>query len=161
MKTIKVKLADGFENVIGKDSYYFKKLEERYNIEFSDNPDYLLCSCFSGDFLKYDCIKITVIAENITPDFNVYDYGVGFDFMEYGDRYVRIPNYVYYRDAFAEACKKHLNTDEYFLEKKKFCNFIYSNSVSDEIRNKFFNRLSEYKKVDSGGKIFNNVGAYQ
>jgi hypothetical protein len=158
MKTIKVKLVDGFETVIWKESYVWKQIENRYNIEISEKPDYLLCSCFSGDFLKYDCIKIVVMSENITPDFNLYDYGVGFDFIDYGDRYLRLPNYTLIRQNFEEACKKHMNTDEYFLGKKKFCNFIYSNNVSDEIRNEFFNRLSEYKKVDSGGKIFNNVG---
>lgn len=157
-KKIKIKLVDGFEHVIGKDSYYYKELEKRYDIELSDNPDYLLCSCFSGEFLNYDCIKIVVLAENITPDFNLYDYATGFDFLTYEDRYVRIPNYVYYRDSFRMAAEKHLNTDEFFLNKKKFCNFVYSNTNSDRSRNDFYLALSEYKKVDAGGKIFNNIG---
>ena len=157
-KNIRVKLVDGFEDVIGRDSYYWQELEKRYDIELCDKPDYLLCSCFSGEFLKYDCIKIVVLGENITPDFNLYDYAVGFDFIDYGDRYIRIPNYVYYRDAFQKAAQKHLVPDENFLNKKKFCNFIYSNDNSDKIRNEFFLELSKYKKVDSGGKIYNNIG---
>lgn len=158
-KKIKIKLVDGFEDVIGKEHEFFKALEERYDIEFSETPDYLLCSCFSGEFLKYDCIKIVVMAENITPDFNLYDYAIGFDHMEYGDRYLRLPNYVYYCDAFKSAGKKHFRDDKYFLEKKKFCNFIYSNNKAcDKIRNEFFLRLSQYKKVDAGGKVYNNIG---
>lgn len=157
-KKIKVKLVDGFENVIGLDSYYWQELEKKYDIVLCDDPDYLLCSCFSGEFLKYDCIKIVVMGENITPDFNLYDYAVGFDFIDYGDRYIRIPNYVYYRDAFQMAARKHLDSDEKFLSKNKFCNFIYSNNNSDKIRNDFFLELSKYRQVDSGGKIYNNIG---
>lgn len=157
-KKIKIKLVDGFEDVIGKDSYYYKKLEEKYDIELCDNPDFLLCSCFSGESLKYDCIKIVVMGENITPDFNLYDYAVGFDHLIYEDRYVRIPNYVYYREAFQMAAEKHLSCDEFFLSKRKFCNFIYSNNNSDKNRNDFYLALSDYKKVDAGGKIFNNIG---
>lgn len=43
------------------------------------------------------------------------------------------------------------------VKKNKFCIFVVSNEKND-IRNKFFKKLSEYKKVDSGGKIFNNIG---
>ncbi len=41
-------------------------------------------------------------------------------------------------------------------EKTKFCNFIYSNPKC-KIRNKFFSKLSQYKKVDAAGKLFNNI----
>lgn len=157
-KKIKIKLVDGFENVIGREHEFFKLLQEKYDIEFSDNPDYLLCSCFSGEFLNYDCIKIAVLAENITPDFNLYDYAIGFDYLDYGDRYIRMPNYVYYGQSFHMAAEKHLNTDDFFLGKNKFCNFVYSNNNSDKSRNDFFHALSQYKKVDAGGKLFNNIG---
>ena len=39
---------------------------------------------------------------------------------------------------------------------RKFCAFIYSNS-SAEIRNQFFKKLSEYKRVDSPGCVFRNM----
>lgn len=41
------------------------------------------------------------------------------------------------------------------LDKKKFCNFIYSNA---QFRKVFFEKLSKYKKVDSGGSVLNNLG---
>ena len=45
------------------------------------------------------------------------------------------------------------------LLKRKFCSFVVSNSqFGDPMRRKFFERLSKYKRVDSGGKFLNNVG---
>ena len=41
--------------------------------------------------------------------------------------------------------------------KKKFCGFIVSSSGPQE-RIKFFRKLSRYKKVDSGGRVLNNIG---
>jgi hypothetical protein len=46
------------------------------------------------------------------------------------------------------------------IKKKKFCIFVVSNSNSYDVkvRNKFFKKLSKYKKVDSGGSALNNMG---
>lgn len=140
-------------------NYLLDRLKEQFEIIFSDDPDYLICGCFSNEFMKYDCIKIQVIGENITPDFNLFDYAIGFDFIEFEDRYVRYPIYPYWMADFKLAGQKHLQTDEYFLSKDKFCNFIYSNNKwNDKIRNEFFDALSQYKRVDAGGKVNNNIG---
>jgi len=44
-----------------------------------------------------------------------------------------------------------------FFPKRKFCNFVVSNSGCQH-RNDFFAKLSKYKKVDSGGRFANNIG---
>lgn len=46
------------------------------------------------------------------------------------------------------------------IEKKKFCIFVVSNSdkFDTRIRNRFFEKLSKYKKVDSAGGAMNNMG---
>ena len=41
---------------------------------------------------------------------------------------------------------------------RDFCSFVVSNAWGDPIREQFFNLLSGYKTVDSGGKWKNNVG---
>jgi hypothetical protein len=46
--------------------------------------------------------------------------------------------------------------DESLLN-RKFCSFVVSNGNSLE-RNNFFNKLSKYKIVDSGGSYLNNIG---
>ena len=43
-------------------------------------------------------------------------------------------------------------------EKRKFCSFVVSNADAKPIRQHFFEKLSDYKKVDSGGRFMNNVG---
>ncbi len=158
-KIIKIKLVDGFPI---NDEYYeflLEKLEEKYEIIFSDEPDYLFCGCYANEFFKYDCIKILFLGENISPDFNLYDYAVGFDYLNFADRYLRYPIYVYWKKDFELAAHKHERLDEYFLNKKKFCNFVYSNSSwNEKIREEFFKKLSAYKCVDAGGKVFNNIG---
>lgn len=42
--------------------------------------------------------------------------------------------------------------------REKFCAFVVSNPCQ-EVRNKAFQWLSEYKRVDSAGRLFNNVGS--
>lgn len=61
--------------------------------------------------------------------------------------------YLYWNDL-PKLIKK---TDKKFLKKKKFCAFaVTSNSCRDRV--KFFKMLSKYKRVDSYGKVLNNMG---
>lgn len=48
-------------------------------------------------------------------------------------------------------------TKEAVLRKDKFCSFIVTNP-SNPARNAAFHVLSQYKQVDSAGRLFNNVG---
>jgi hypothetical protein len=50
----------------------------------------------------------------------------------------------------------HINLSD--LAGKKFCNFIYSNGSGSAERVVFLDLLSKYKKVDSGGRVQNNIG---
>ena len=36
-----------------------------------DNPDYLFYSVFGYEHLKYDCVRIEWLGENLRPDFNI------------------------------------------------------------------------------------------
>ena len=47
--------------------------------------------------------------------------------------------------------------DDIIQNEKKFCCFLSSNPTAQE-RNAFFDSLSSYKHVDSGGAIKNNIG---
>ncbi len=42
--------------------------------------------------------------------------------------------------------------------KEGFCSFVYSNYLADTQRKDFFDKLSAYKKVNSGGLYLNNIG---
>lgn len=160
MRKIKIDFVDfwvGFDKVHNS---IYDFLSKYYDVEICSNPDYLFFSCFGYDFLQYDCIKIFFTGENVRPDFNLCDYAIGFDYITFGDRYMRWPLYMtlQYRRDYLEAKTKHITYAGKKPSDYKFCNFIYSNSLAISNRDELFEKLCEYKKVDSGGKHKNNIG---
>ena len=157
MKTIKIWFTDFYEGFDPDSNYFYSILSDLYNIEIDQkNPDYLIYSCYGNDFLNYNCIRIYYTGENLIPDFNLCDYGIGFHYINFGERYLRFPNFVLLKDQFdqlIDSKKRALNPDE----KDYFCNFIYANSKADPTRDKFFQLLSNYKKVASPGSHLNNI----
>lgn len=158
MRKIKVNYAGWWEG-FNPDTYLINQiLRKYYDLEISDKPDYVFCSLYSNEFLKYDGIRIFYTGENIVPDFNLFDYCIGFDEIVFGDRYLRVPNYIMnpkYANDLELMCKKHLtenNTD------RKFCGFVCSNGNADLMRNKIYEEVSKYKWVASGGRYLNNIG---
>lgn len=118
-----------------------------------ENPDYLFYSCFGHEFLRYDhCIRIFLCGENIIPDLNLCDYAVSLSEIQCGDR--TFTNRLFeWRDNY------HPDLDTEKLLDRKFCNFVYSNNwCADPFREKLFNALSKYKRVDAGGAFLNNMG---
>lgn len=158
-KTIKINFLDFWEGFDTYNNIFYKILKEDYNIQISDEPDYIICSVFGNNYLQYPkSIKIFFTGENITPNFSLYDYCIGFDYLTFSDRYIRFPLYKI-NENYNKLFQLDLNnlSDDYLLN-RKFCSFIVSNAkYSDPIRIKFFEELSKYKKVDSGGKILNNI----
>jgi len=156
MKTIKILFVDFWKDFNSLDNFFINRLSIFYNVVIDSSPDYLFYSTFGYEHLKYkNCIKIYFTGENDVPDFNFCDYAIGFQHIVFEDRYLRYPLYLLY-DGYDALKNKHV--DETML-KRKFCNFVYSNSnYSTPQRESFFNKLSLYKKVDSGGRLLNNVG---
>ena len=168
MKKICIKICEFDKS--NKDSrgwYMYDLLAKHYNVELSDRPDYLFYHESTYEYLDHDCIRIFYTGENISPDFNTCDYAFGFDHMEFGDRYYRMPLYlmaVFYRKEELEAvgdadfAKQLAFTKDDLAKKSGFCSFVYSNYLGDDAREVFFDKLSSYKKVDSGGAYLNNIG---
>ncbi len=157
MKTIKIKFCDWYTGFNEEDNWLTNLLRKDYNIEFSDEPDYVFFSVWGNSHLNYDCIKIFYTAEDISPDFNLCDYAIGFDNMVFEDRYIRFSLFMNQKE-FPVAAKKHIYTETDLKEKTGFCDYVVSNGNGDPIRTEIFHRLSEYKKVDSGGRYLNNIG---
>lgn len=157
-KTIKIKYVGWWDTFDYRRLLIHQILEKYYEVQICSNPDYIFCSHFSLEFLNYDCIRIFYTAENLTPDFNLFDYAIGFDDFSFGDRYVRVPNYVMnlkYTDDI-KLMSKRQNIIEIDAE-KRFCGYVCSNGEANPMRDLIFDKLSEYKKVDSGGKYRNNI----
>lgn len=157
MKKIKIQFTDFWDVFDPNDNFITDALKKNFEVEISDNPDFVFCSIFGRKHLKYDCAKIYYTGENIIPDFNLVDYALGFQDISFYDRYLRLPHYVLYPRACELAAKKTVGSDEEFLN-RKFCNYVVSNAVSCPERGEIIDKLNAYKPLDSGGRYHNNVG---
>lgn len=142
-----------------------KILRKHYNVIVSHNveeADYVFFSALGNTHWSAPnrCVKIFITGENIVPDFNACDYGIGFEWMEYEDRYIRVPLYLFYNaEILKNLVNKHLVPYSWNrnTEKPNFCSFVVSNGLN-KVRNEAFRRISQYKHIDSGGRFLNNVG---
>lgn len=150
MRTIKIAFSDFYDGFDPVKSKYYCILKKYYDVQLSENPEFLFYSCFGARFLKYEnCIRIFWTGENVRPNFNECDYAIGFDYMTFEDRYIR-------DSIFIE--KKLDDNFDYF--NRKFCNFVYSNGnlgMGAAIRKDFCKLLAKYKHIDCPGKILNNM----
>lgn len=155
---IKVKFVDFWPGFNEEEFLLYKILKRKCNVVLSEDPDFIFYSVFGYDFLKYDCVRICFIGENVRPDFNLCDYAVGFDWLSFQDRYYRLPLYRIYEDDWDRVVNKTVDCENELSKKKAFCNFIYSNGHANPIRENFYKLLAKYKFVHSGGKLLNNIG---
>jgi hypothetical protein len=157
-KIIKINFSDFWPNFNKIDNYFYNLLKDEFDIEISNNPDYLFYSVFGNNHQHFRGTKISYIGENIAPTFkdqNTHgaDYSFSFDYLD-DPRNYRLPHYLLYPGYYDLVNKKEVDES---LVNRKFCSFVVSNGNS-KLRNDFFLKLSKYKKVDSGGSFFNNVG---
>ena len=166
-KTIKIKVSFVWEPIPTNENPHcliYDLLKDTYNIVYSENPDFwFYTSKVEKKKLDYkNCVKIFLSGENIMPDFNKCDYAATFSHINFGDRHFR------YDFGFSEHLykairgqKKENVTLGRNMAKRKFCNFIYRDHMQKmegvRAREKFFQLLSEYKHIDSPGKVFNNM----
>ncbi len=137
-----------------------KILKKHYDLVLTDkDPDYIFYSVMGEKHIEYDGVRIFSTGENVRADFNFCDYAIGFDYMQFEDRYLRYPLYLHYTEDMQKAKNKHLTINTQTLQdKQRFCTFVVSNGKADELRTRFFDFLSQYKHIDSGGKYKNNIG---
>lgn len=160
MKEVKIDVVDWLGEF--EDNFFIQFLSKKYQIVRSSKPDYLLCSVFGKEYRKYsDCVKIFFTGENVVPDFNEYDYAMGFHHIDFEDRYLRFPLFLLYTNALNLAKNKHIFSEREMdnLFKRDFCSFVVSNSFGDRIRENFFKKLFKHKHIASGGRFMNNIGS--
>ena len=114
---------------------------------------YILAS--GTEFLKYNCPRIFYTGENIRPNFKFCDFAFTFDYND-DKRHFRWP---LFKLLFSEKELTKVKDIKSILDKKRgFCSFVVSNATETEQRISFFNELSKFKEIASGGKYANNVG---
>ena len=150
-------------NVNSPEMYYgdntlYEILSQKYDIVTSGDPDFLIYSVFGNSHTRYNCTKIFYTGENKRPDFNQCDYSLTFDYLDDRRNY-RFPlsAITLYESGIKDKFPKQIDFDRIKSEKTEFCNFVFSNPNAS-LRNQLFYELSNYKKVDSGGRALNNIG---
>lgn len=153
MKTIKINFID-FWNIDKENNMITNILKKKFDVKISKDPDYIFCSIFGNSHFKYkNAVKILVLGENMAPDFNLYDYAMGFYDIKYDDRYIK------YNILLEEEIYNILNNRGKIRKiNKKFCAFVYGKSGFNPKRIEILNKINEYKKIDCGGKLRNNIG---
>lgn len=154
-------------NFNSEDNFIVNPLRKHYHVEVvaPEKADYVFFSVHGKEHLFVDDsrIKIFYTLENLCPDFNLCDYAIGFEYMNFGDRYFRLPGYMpydYQKDVLG-AETKHLLPPGFSLknDKPKFCSYTISNgNRASDLLVELIETMDQYKQVDSGGKWRNNIG---
>jgi hypothetical protein len=151
---LKINFTDFWLGFNKTDNFFWNLLSRHYELELSEQPDVLLFSVFGDEFKEHKCLRIFYTGECIEPDLRDADLSLSFSFKE-DKRHYRFPLYAMRIDI--NQLLQKPDPAVILKEKTKFCSFVVSNGGSKQ-RNQFFHKLSEYKKVDSGGRLFNNIG---
>lgn len=157
-KTVKINFCNFYNGFNPEENFLTNALKKNYEVEISEKPDFLFCSIFGNENLKGDdSVKIQYIGENVSPDFNFYDYAIGCDYITFEDRYLRFP--VGAENINEDFLKSRAKLPKELAE-RKFCNFVYHNTtfgLNSQIRIQFCKLLSFYKTVDCPGAALNNM----
>ena len=161
-KTIKI----NFNNLWGKEGIddwkytFFPFLNEYYDFVLSDNPDFII---FSNTYskgmpdIKCNAQRVFFMGENMDVDMSKCEWAFGFNFINH-PQYFRMPYYVNRLLYTGTPFQNLIKNNKKISTKQKFCNFLFSNTNDGKTRNDFFEKLSEYKRVDSAGVSLNNMG---
>ncbi|WP_226997932.1 glycosyltransferase family 10 domain-containing protein, partial [Helicobacter pylori] len=176
-----------------KSALYFI-LSQRYTITLHQNPNEPSDLVFGSPIgsarkiLSYQNTKrVFYTGENEVPNFNLFDYAIGFDELDFRDRYLRMPLYYDRLHHKAELVndttspyklktnslytlkkpshhfkEKHPNlcavvNDESDPLKRGFASFVASNPNAP-IRNAFYDALNSIEPVTGGGSVKNTLG---
>ncbi|GAA7086717.1 glycosyltransferase family 10 [Helicobacter pylori] len=169
-------------------------LSQRYTITLHQNPNEPSDLVFGNPLgsarkiLSYQNTKrVFYTGENEVPNFNLFDYAIGFDELDFNDRYLRMPLYYAYLHYKAEIVNDttspyKLKPDSLYTLKKPshkfkknhpnlcavvngetdplkrgFASFVASNPNAP-IRNAFYEALNSIEPVASGGSVKNTLG---
>ncbi|WRA83280.1 fucosyltransferase [Helicobacter pylori] len=169
-------------------------LSQRYKITLHRNPDKPADIVFGNPLgsarkiLSYQNTKrVFYTGENEAPNFNLFDYAIGFDELDFRDRYLRMP--LYYDRLHHKAESVNDTTAPYKLKsdslyalkkpshcfkenhphlcavvndesdplKRGFASFVASNPNAP-IRNAFYDALNSIEPVTGGGSVKNTLG---
>ena len=139
----------------------------------AENPDLLVFGPFGSEWRRFgpDVPKVHFTGENTRPIFDpAVTLNLGFDHLKLipPEKYVRFPLWMTYIDWFGADIERLQNpkpmplawclatSEDTLASRTGFCSFVATNP-RNPIRNAAFQWLSQYKKVDSAGRLYTNV----
>ncbi|NHB31993.1 fucosyltransferase [Helicobacter pylori] len=176
-----------------KSTLYFI-LKQRYTITLHQNPNEPSDLVFGSPIgsarkiLSYQNAKrVFYTGENEVPNFNLFDYAIGFDELDFNNRYLRMP--LYYDRLHRKAESVNDTTAPYKIKdnslytlkkpshhfkenhphlcaivndesdplKRGFASFVASNPNAPK-RNAFYDALNSIEPVTGGGSVKNTLG---
>ncbi len=143
------------------DNFFVRALATRFDVRITDAPDILIYSDFGHRHRLHACRKVYYTNESTPADFagGQCDYALT-SFPTEG-RNFRLPYYVLLGDPLKlvkEGTPEEV--ERIAAQQTDFCAFVVSQDHGKKTANRinFFHRLSKYKKVNSGGRMLNNIG---
>lgn len=157
--TVRIGFAAFWDDFDPRDNFFTRLLGRRYDVVVCDQPDFLIHSCVGRgrhDHRRHAGVRIFFTGENVAPDWHSTDWAFTFEHSAH-PRHFRLPLWVLYLDPAALLKPATYDPAAVLAAKTRFCGFVVSNPLC-KARNEFFRRLTRYKPVDSGGRLFNTLG---
>ena len=174
-KSFKLGFAYSFSTA---ENFFIEALGRRFDVTRDDkNPDYLIYGdmnphqSFYADvhynwsqYTNPNMVTISYSGENVPPPLDRANFCMGYTPIN-SPRHYHLPLYVI--DMWGAVIEGW--TDDYYqlvglshdyekeYDSRKFCSFVVSNP-RQEMRNRAFYFVNEYKRVDSAGPHLNNMG---
>ena len=157
---IKIQFTDFYHIPNAEENYLYKYLKQYFNLELSDDPDILIYSNYGFEHKEYKCLRVLFCAEYAIPNIEDCDYCFSQHHASYWGKNYRLPMYVFWQNFSLkfEELLRPVDYEEIRKQDRGFCSFVVSSPLGSQSRVDFMHELSSYKKVDSGGKLLNNIG---
>jgi hypothetical protein len=160
-RRIRIDFCDFWRYLDKHDNFFYNLLSERFELTVCERPDFLIYSNNGDVHRHFNCVKIYYTHEPIPPNFKECDYAFTSFYLD-DPRHIRLPYYALLYDSPAALIKGRdfPSPEKILAEKTKFCSYVVSGHSRRRNKNRLevFQKLSQYKQVDSGGGFMNNIG---
>ena len=141
------------------DNLFTYALSQKYNVIVSpEDPELVI----SNDYReRYKNAKMVYFSSEPFFDLGVLDYATTQLYVE-GSKYFRLPLYLlyayeYYKFGITKSYGQLFFDFPKIYDKTNFCAYLAGGPCPTSIRERFFNKLSEYKQVHPAGKHLKNI----
>jgi alpha(1,3/1,4) fucosyltransferase len=160
-RRIWIDFCDFWRHLDKQNNFFYNLLRERFELIICDRPDFLIYSNNGHVHRHFNSVKIYYTHEPIPPNFKECDYAFTSFHLD-NPRHLRLPWYAVLYDSPAALIRgaDFPSPQQILAEKTKFCSYVVSNHSRRRNRNRLeiLEKLSKYKRVESGGRFMNNIG---